>query len=612
MTPSPLRSPGAGNRRPSAGRGALVAMLLCLVLGAVTTASQKPAAPAAPRPAPAAATIAFGELHSLTSTVDYLKRAAAASPGLAELVEIGKSAGNRPIYVLVVSNMKIGVTIDALVPLQHPRTPAVNNVVPMKPYQGKPGQWIDGGLRGLDPLGTEACLYIADKLLSGYASDPEIAKLVDGNAFYLCPVPNPDAFAAVSEAKPGTKAASGPDLASNFPEGWWRDDETQGGAGDYPASMPESRAILEFFTNHTNILLAQSFDVTGGAGVRPFARWPESRLDARDIAVLDRLIGKKYLELVGETVPASWSTTGGTPVPQGTPIAPGMSATGGTPAPQGRGRGGAAAGGGQAGRASGPPADQPKAWRSPYNAERQAPAGFGLFYDWALGQFGAWAMSVRLTPEGAAPGAAIAKACDVAWQLERFKATLLPRVEIRDATAKVLYTSNQATRAIASQEGDAVTVKKSGAPGRYKVVQVTATVENSGVLPTHVARGALLRGNREDVIWLLGDRTKVTFLDGSRWLRLGVLDGTLALPAAPPAAAAGRGAGGGGGGRGGRGGGGLPLDQLRQQPPETAAVRQAGNRRVVSWLVAVEGDTPLKLALTSQKGGTSVRDLTVQ
>ncbi len=46
---------------------------------------------------------------------------------------------------------------------------------------------------------------------------------------------------------------------------------------------------------------------------------------------------------------------------------------------------------------------------------------------------------------------------------------------------------------------------------------------------------------------------------------------------------------------------------MRQQRPETPAVQQAGNRRVVTWLVAVEGDAPLKLAVTSQKGGTQAR-----
>jgi hypothetical protein len=107
--------------------------------------------------------LSFTAFHSLAATEDYLKKIASANPALTELIEIGRSTGNRPILVLVVSNMKKGVPIDALVPLSHPRTPAVNNVAPMKPYQAKPGQWIDGDVHGTARVGTEASLYIIDK-----------------------------------------------------------------------------------------------------------------------------------------------------------------------------------------------------------------------------------------------------------------------------------------------------------------------------------------------------------------------------------------------------------------------------------------------------------------
>jgi hypothetical protein len=43
-----------------------------------------------------------------------------------------------------------------------------------------------------------------------------------------------------------------------------------------------------------------------------------------------------------------------------------------------------------------------------------------------------------------------------------------------------------------------------------------------------------------------------------------------------------------------------------------AAMTQTGPRREVKWLVAVEGDSPLKVVVTSQKGGTAVRDLAVK
>jgi hypothetical protein len=308
------------------------------------------------------------------------------------------------------------------------------------------------------------------------------------------------------------------------------------------------------------------------------------------------VLGKKYLELIGEPVPTLWTA----PLPE---RAPGDA---GAPAGSLGRRGAGSPAGDQAGTRPARPAEQPRGWRSPYNAERQAPSGYGVFLDWAYGQFGAFAMSTQL-PD--AQPDALAKAYDTAWQFERYKATLLPRLEIKDATAKVLYTTNQATPAVATRDAGTVTIKKSGAPGRYKIVQVTATVENTGGLPTQVASGPTLRGNREDVIWLLGATGKITFLAGSRWLKLGVVQGTLPLPAgmaSPPDAAGGR------GGIGGRGGGAQMLTQIRQQRPEASTDRQTGSRRTVTWLVALDGDQPLKLVLSSQKGGTHTRDLTIQ
>jgi len=537
----------------------IVATALSLVLGVTVFAQKAPpqGAPAvAPKTSAVRVPITFAAPRGYAATVDYLKKVALANPGLTELVEIGKSAGNRPIYVLVISNMKTGTPLDALVPLQHPRTPAVDNVVPMKRYQAKPGQWIDGGARGADPAGTEACLYIIDKLLAAYGSEADVTTLVDDNAIYLCPIVNPDAPGSPAEGKSAAAAGLTND---NYPEGWWKDDNTPGGTGDYPSSLPEARGVLEFFTNHTNILLVQSFDVTGGFSIRPFARWPEARVDARDTAILDGVVGKKYQELVGQ--PAT-----------------------------------------------------PRVWRSAYNTERQAPAGFGVFLDWAYGQFGAFAMSTQIS--GADAGSTMEKAYERAWQFERYKGTLLPRVQVKNATAKLLYSTNQAVKATVTEAADAVLVKKSGPAGRYRVMQVTATLENVGSLPTQVARGIELRGNRQDVVWLLGDATKITFLDGSRWMPIGVLQGALAIPRAAGEGA--RGARGGaagarGGGRGGRGDvGATPLSQMREQRPATTPSRLSGSSRTVSWLIAIDGDVPLKLVLTSQKGGTTVQDVVIQ
>ena len=150
--------------------------------------------------------------------------------------------------------------------------------------------------------------------------------------------------------------------------------------------------------------------------------------------------------------------------------------------------------------------------------------------------------------------------------------------------------------------------------GGTRIVKVTATVENSGQLATHLARGAELAGNREDAIWLIGDRDRVKYLQGGAWQSLGVLQGTMAVPDAAPAAGA----------RGGQ----RAAQPANQQPTQRQmqmmqqfqgrgggaqqGASQTGNTREVTWLVSMEGNAPLKLVLTSQKGGTKVHNLTVR
>ena len=55
--------------------------------------------------------------------------------------------------------------------------------------------------------------------------------------------------------------------------------------------------------------------------------------------------------------------------------------------------------------------------------------------------------------------------------------------------------------------------------------------------------------------------------------------------------------------------GGMPGFRMQQAGGEAAG---SGNTRTVSWLVALEGDVPLKVVLTSQKGGTVVMDVPVK
>jgi hypothetical protein len=440
------------------------------------------------------------------------------------------------------------------------------------------------------------------------------------------------------------------DVNRNFPEGWFRDDLTYGGRGAYPASSPEARNILEFFTNHTNILAVQSFHTSGGFTYRPFARWPDDSLHAKDLAIYDRVMGKKYLELLGDSIPEAWQEAD----PDEEAAAP--------PAAARRARAGQAGQGRAAPTSGGRGYELPRSWRHPYNDSQGRPYGFGIFIDWAYAQFGTYSMTTELWnwqrdtrglpgfdgeddrnawyramlqyqdteldgelfaewdsynhPElgqgevggwiapfsggNALPGESLRHVAETHWQFELFKAGLLPKLAITDATAEVLYSASGTTDAQAVSDGSTVTIRPGQSMGQYRVVKVTATVENSGALATHVARGARLAGNRQDAIWLIGDRDRIKFLQGSAWQRLGVIEGTMEIPGYDPSA--------------------QPTPRQQGQPqfmgmgmgaaPQTTD--QTGNTREVTWLIAVEGNTPLKIVLTSQKGGTHVRDLSIR
>jgi len=663
--------------------------------------------------------ISFNDYHGYTSTVKYIKQIAQAYPHITKLLEIGKSNMGRPLYVLVISNMKTGTTIDSYVKLRNMRREGVKNVTPMQNYQGKPGHWICASTHGNEFTGTEVCLYTIDKLVSGYNSDPEVTRLINNKTFYICPVVNPDGlynsieggipqrynsmkqdddgdgkinedggddlnrdghitqfrykdpkgryliddadprlmvplskgektkkqrYAVVREdkdndgdGKRGEDSERGIDLNRNFPEGWFKDDGLAGGSGTYPTSSPEARAIAEFFTNHRNILMAQFYHTSGGFTFRPMGTAPHPKLHPKDVAVFDLIMGKKYLEIIGEEVPEAWEK------PELlNKFKEELKKTSKNKYAAMRGY------------------ELPRGWRVSYDEIRDRRYSYGVATDWAYMQYGIYSITTELWnpsrdikdfpqfegkdvrlkqmrallkyqdekyngklflpwkkykhPElgegeiggwipkyygnNALPGEPLLDVCEKHWQFELFRAGLMPEIEISDVKTHVLYKTNKASKS----------------KGKYKIIEITAKIENKGKLATHLARGAQLAGNREDVVWLIGDRDKLTFLQGTPFQKLGVLEGVQNIPgyvekSKPIARESQRR---------------RPWSRYyrpqyypresspQQQRPEPQTLKQTGPKRTVKWLIAMEGSTPLKIVVTSQKGGTKTKSVTIQ
>jgi murein tripeptide amidase MpaA len=93
------------------------------------------------------------------------------------------------------------------------------------------------------------------------------------------------------------KHREGLDLNRNFPASW-RQEFEQLGAGPFPTSEPEVRAVVAFVTSHPNITGGTTFHTWSGVLLRPFEHQPDDEMHAEDLWFY-RKAGDKGAELTG-------------------------------------------------------------------------------------------------------------------------------------------------------------------------------------------------------------------------------------------------------------------------------------------------------------------------
>jgi murein tripeptide amidase MpaA len=84
------------------------------------------------------------------------------------------------------------------------------------------------------------------------------------------------------------KNREGLDLNRNFPA-YWRQEFEQQGAGPYPTSEPEVRAMVDFITRHGNIGAAVSFHTHSGVILRPMGTQSDDDMTPEDLWMYKRL-----------------------------------------------------------------------------------------------------------------------------------------------------------------------------------------------------------------------------------------------------------------------------------------------------------------------------------
>ena len=118
--------------------------------------------------------IQFDHYHTLDEIGTYLETVAASYPQLVTLDVIGRSREGRPIWAVDVNNPATG------------------------PASEKPGFYVDGNIHGGEVLGGEGALAFLDRIVGAHGNDAALTELLDGRAFYIVPIVNPDGRAITS------------------------------------------------------------------------------------------------------------------------------------------------------------------------------------------------------------------------------------------------------------------------------------------------------------------------------------------------------------------------------------------------------------------------------
>lgn len=283
--------------------------------------------------------LTFDRYHSQDVIYSWLERWEKEYPGLVDRYEVGLSFEGRPVYQITITNKSTGKDTDKPAAFfeggrhsgevtgsecvmwmaqyllsNYGKDPEITRLIDTRAIYMKPVNNPDGHNLYLNTLQANRSTVRPEDNDGDGLLDEDAPEDIDGDGMILTMrwkdekkgnlIPDPrDSTGRIMKRVPSGKGIylsategidndgdgrlnedgiGGLDLHRNYPENWRPAEEmtgrgfTQGGAGEYPLSETETRAVVDFLLTHPNIYVVNSMDTSVPMHLRPPSTSPSS------------------------------------------------------------------------------------------------------------------------------------------------------------------------------------------------------------------------------------------------------------------------------------------------------------------------------------------------
>ncbi|HZG68890.1 MAG TPA: M14 family metallopeptidase, partial [Herpetosiphonaceae bacterium] len=200
-------------------------------------------------------------------------------PHLVRIESVGHSHEGRDIWLLTITNDATG------------------------PDREKPALWVDGNIHASEVSASSACLYLIERLTTGYDDSEEITRCLDTRVFYICPRINPDgAELALADRPRIIRSSTRPYPYDEEPLGGLVREDIDGDGRMLMMRIPDPNGPWKAAPEEPRLLVRRDPVETSGTYYRLL---PEGRLENYDGVTISLQPQKERLDL-NRNFPGNW------------------------------------------------------------------------------------------------------------------------------------------------------------------------------------------------------------------------------------------------------------------------------------------------------------------